>query len=367
MVPDDVLLTVLVAARCLVPLLILRYPLPGLVASIIVDGDRVILHAYTNVSLDDYQLYDKAFDLYYLSIAYIATLRNWRDPTAITIARVLWLYRLLGVALFALTDDHRMLFLFPAAFEFFFLLYEIVRVRWNPQRMTGTALLVMAAAAWTLKLPQEYWLHVARHGTTAWLERNVLNPNLTSQSLLIVAAAMSAVGIGIACARLTLRLLPPADHAWRFSDGAQASDARLLATRTSPAHRPASALVEKSALVILLGMMFAEFAPGLDESTTQIGLGLAFLVIGNAVITLRFVERIGERRTAAGDVAVTCALNTPTVMSLMIAAHWVNASVPAWSWVCLIVMASLLIALHDRYHATNQRVVDDPTHRLRDA
>jgi len=359
---DEIVVGVVVASRCLVPLLILRYPLPGVLASIVVDGDRVILHAYTTLSLDDYQVYDKAFDLYYLSIAYIATLRNWRDPTAITIARLLWLYRLVGVALFALTDDHRVLFVFPAAFEFFFLFYEAVRARWDARRLTGASLLVMAAAAWALKLPQEYWLHVARHGTTAWLERNVLHPDLSRQRLIVMVAIMIAVGVTIGCARLTLKMLPPADHRWRFRGAQRPSGAGRLARRPGMVNGSGSSLMEKLALVMLLGMMSAEFAPGSDEKTVQVGFGLAFLVIGNAVISVRFVDRMGERRTAAGDVAVTCALNTPIGVSLMIAAQWVDVSVTTWSLVYLIPLASLLIGLHDRYHDTYRQLIDpDPS------
>jgi hypothetical protein len=354
---DEIVLGVVVTSRFLVPLAILRYPLPGILGAILADGDRVILHAYTNVPLDDYQVYDKAFDIYYLSIAYVATLRNWRDPTAITIGRLLWLYRLFGVALFALIGDHRLLFIFPAAFEFFFVLYEAFRTRWAPERLAGMALLMMAATAWTLKLPQEYWLHVARHGTTAWIERNILHPDPSVRDLLVVLATAIGVGVTLRWARVALRLLPPADHSWQFGANTMLSDVGRLAGPTRTARGPRSGLVEKLALVTLLGMMFAEFAPGLDESTVQVGLGLAFLVIGNAVISMRFVDQSGERRSAAGDVAATCALNAPIVLSLMIAAQWVNASIAAWSSVCLVLLASLLIGLHDRYHDTYRQLL----------
>ena len=51
-----------------------------------------------------YQTYDKALDVYYLAIAYISTMRNWRDPVAFRSARFLYLYRLVGVTLFELLD-----------------------------------------------------------------------------------------------------------------------------------------------------------------------------------------------------------------------------------------------------------------------
>ena len=363
---DEIVLGIVVAARFLIPLLILRYPLPGILGAILADGDRVILHVYTDVPLDNYQIYDKAFDVYYLSIAYVATLRNWRDPTAITIGRLLWLYRLFGVALFALTGDHRLLFIFPAAFEFFFVLYEAFRTRWAPERLTGAALLMVAATAWTLKLPQEYWLHVARLGTTAWLERNIMHPDPSIRFVLVGVAMVIGVAVAIGCARWALRQLPPADHPWRFGAIPTLSDDGQSEGRAFAARAPRSGLVEKLALVTLLGMMFAEFAPGLDESTVQVGLGLAFLVIGNAVISVRFVDRSGDRRTAAEEVAATCALNAPIVLSLMIAAQWVKVSIPAFSSACLVLLASLLIGLHDRYHDTYRQLLAE-SRRPRDS
>jgi hypothetical protein len=363
---DEIVLGIVVASRFLIPLVILRFPLPGILAAILADGDRVILHAYTNVPLDDYQVYDKAFDVYYLSIAYVATLRNWRDPTAITIGRLLWLYRLFGVALFALVGDHRLLFIFPAAFEFFFLSYEAFRSRWAPERLTSAALLMLAATAWMLKLPQEYWLHVARHGTTAWLERNVLHLDPSGRDALVVIAAVTGVGVAIGCIRGALRLLPPADHPWQLEASAVVSSASPLVDRAQTGPAPRSGLVEKLALVTLLGMMFAEFAPGLDESTVQVGLGLAFLVLGNAAISVRFADRSGERRTAAGDVAATCALNAPIVLSLMVAAQWVNVAIPAWSSLSLVLLASLLIGLHDSYHHTYRQLLAE-SRRSRDS
>jgi hypothetical protein len=48
--------------------------------ALILDGiDQTIFQTYTTLSLDHYQGYDKALDIYYLSIAYIATIRNWTN------------------------------------------------------------------------------------------------------------------------------------------------------------------------------------------------------------------------------------------------------------------------------------------------
>jgi hypothetical protein len=80
---DQLVFWAVVAARFLVPLLIPRYPLPAIVASLVIDGvDQTIFQQFTNLNLDGYQGYDKALDIYYLTIAYISTLRNWSNRFA---------------------------------------------------------------------------------------------------------------------------------------------------------------------------------------------------------------------------------------------------------------------------------------------
>ncbi|HMO95703.1 MAG TPA: hypothetical protein PKD27_06240, partial [Tepidiformaceae bacterium] len=133
---DGIVIAGVLALRFLLPLSILRYPLPGILAAMLADSiDGAIFDSYTSVSLENYQFYDKSLDIYYLAIAYIATLRNWVDPAALRIAQFLWYYRLFGVALFATMDARVLLFIFPATFEYFFIFYEAVRLRWNPEAL----------------------------------------------------------------------------------------------------------------------------------------------------------------------------------------------------------------------------------------
>ena len=69
-----------VGTRFLLPLLIPRYPLPAIVACLVVDGvDQTIFQAF-GYDPPGYQGYDKAMDVYYLAIAYLATMRNWTSP-----------------------------------------------------------------------------------------------------------------------------------------------------------------------------------------------------------------------------------------------------------------------------------------------
>src|SRR5688572_21417029 len=122
--------------RFLLPLLIPLFPIPAIVACLVLDAvDQSLFQAFTTVDLTGYQSYDKALDIFYLSIAMFATLRNWTNYTAIQIARLLFYWRLVGVAAFEMTGWRVLLLVFPNTFEYFFIFYEIVRTRWSPRRL----------------------------------------------------------------------------------------------------------------------------------------------------------------------------------------------------------------------------------------
>ncbi|MEM9714158.1 MAG: hypothetical protein AAGA17_18195, partial [Actinomycetota bacterium] len=120
-----------------VPLLILRFPLPAIVFALVLDAaDQTIFQTLTDIDLTNYQSYDKALDVYYLAIAYIATFRNWRNGTAILIAAALWYYRLVGVTLFELTGWRPLLLIFPNTFEYYFIALAVIRLGWDDTRLT---------------------------------------------------------------------------------------------------------------------------------------------------------------------------------------------------------------------------------------
>ena len=103
---DLLIFGIVLALRLLVPLAIPRFPLPAIVVAMIIDAaDQTIFQNYTSLNLDWYQGYDKALDIYYLAIAYIATMRNWTNLHAFGVGRFLWYYRLVGVVLFEMTSD----------------------------------------------------------------------------------------------------------------------------------------------------------------------------------------------------------------------------------------------------------------------
>ena len=144
---DLIVFLIVVGLRLIVPLFIPRFPLPAIIAALVIDAvDQTVFQRWTTLDTGGpYQSYDKALDVYYLTIAYLATMRNWDNLTAFEVSRFLFYYRLMGVFLYEFTHWRPILLIFPKTFEYFFIFYETVRLRWNPKRMAPK--LVIAAAA----------------------------------------------------------------------------------------------------------------------------------------------------------------------------------------------------------------------------
>ena len=68
---DELIFLAVVSARFFLPLLIFRYPLPAILACLVLDAaDQTIFQNNTNLDLSGYQSYDKALDVFYLAIAF---------------------------------------------------------------------------------------------------------------------------------------------------------------------------------------------------------------------------------------------------------------------------------------------------------
>jgi hypothetical protein len=162
------LFVAVVGARFLVPLLIPRFPLPAIVAALVLDAVDQSVFQYFGYDPPGYQGYDKAMDVYYLAIAYLSTMRNWTCQPAVRVAKFLYFYRLVGVVAFELLHWRPLLLIFPNTFEYFFIAYEIFRLRRDPARRDSMRpWIVTAATIWIfIKLPQEWWIHVAQLDVT---------------------------------------------------------------------------------------------------------------------------------------------------------------------------------------------------------
>lgn len=166
---------VVITLRLLVPLLILKRPLAGTVASMLLDGlDVVIVEWFGPGGMGDhYHSLDKVLDLYYLSLAAYTT-RFWDERIPKVIAISLFIYRLVGVGLFELTGWRPLLFIFPNLFENWFI-FVLVIWRFFPQVRLDTwkRCLGWLFVLYLPKLAQEYLLHVAQAQPWSWTKEKL--------------------------------------------------------------------------------------------------------------------------------------------------------------------------------------------------
>ena len=278
---------VVAIARFLVPLTIPRYPFPGIIASLLLDAvDQTIFQQFPGLQLEGYQGYDKALDIYYLTIAYISTLRNWGNIFAFRVSRFLFYWRLVGVALFELTHLRWLLLVFPNTFEYFFIFYEAYRLRWDPTRMSKKLAIGAAVFIWiVIKLPQEYWIHIGQIDTTDWIKMDLFGvPADTPWGEIVqawpgvfVAAFIVIAALLIAAVWLARRRLRPADHSLAFDADAHQPAFTTEQVRNAVASEASrivdAALLEKIVLITLVSMCFGQVIPGMQATNFQLIIG----------------------------------------------------------------------------------------------
>ncbi|MBW9209005.1 hypothetical protein KV102_02065 [Mumia sp. zg.B53] len=336
-----------VAARLLVPLLIFTFPLPGIVACMLLDGvDQTIFQTFTSLDLTHYQSYDKALDVFYLSLAYVATMRNWTSRPAFEVARFLFFYRLVGTTIFELTGGtHRWLLLvFPNTFEYFFIFYELVRLRWDPKRFSMRWWIAAAAVIWVvIKIPQEAWIHVFKLDLTDTI-RDVdwFLPAMVFAALVLAAVFWFVV---------RPRLAPP-DHAWQVV--APPIPAEIDRERERAAFRVAHGKVldaqlgEKTVIVALVSIIIANIVPSVRTSPFDIAVSCTVLVVVNSFLGLWTARRGGGLESAVTTFFALSALNIGLVLvaSLVLPNNEQFFLTAGFFFVFLL---TLIVSLYDRY------------------
>lgn len=169
-------LAMLIAVRGIVPLLIFRWNFAGGLLAILADGSDAILQDALGAEplRGWYHEFDKLFDLYYLAFEAAVAWRAF-DPISRAVALVLFLLRLVGVAVFEVTQYRSTMFLFPNIFENFYLVVAGMRSI-DPAfrfRSWRTACLVAALVA-VPKLAQEYTMHYREAQTWRFVKEHIL-------------------------------------------------------------------------------------------------------------------------------------------------------------------------------------------------
>jgi hypothetical protein len=352
---DLLIFLVVVGARFFVPLLILRYPLPAIIAALVIDAaDQTIFDLYTDLDLTNYQSYDKALDIYYLTIAYLSTFRNWSDPFAARVAQVLWYYRLIGVVAFELTEVRALLLVFPNTFEYFFIAYEVVRISWNPKRLSHRHVIGMAAFIWIfIKLPQEWWIHIAKLDFTDFMREDVLGvpldtswgealgQNLWFVGVLVVLAIAVAFGV-----RWVLANAPDPD--WPASiDVDRHAQSTQLGTTPQAVRILEWDLVEKVALTALIAVIFGSVLPGTGSTPMQLFVAVTAIVVANAAVSQWLARRGRSWESTGRQFAAMVAING--ILTISYFTLFRRTDINEAAAVFFLLLLTLIITLYDRY------------------
>lgn len=339
---DQVVFLLVVGGRFVLPLLIPRFPLPAIIACLVLDGiDQTIFQLF-GYDPPGYQSYDKAMDIFYLSIAYLTTLRNWDNLGAVAVARFLFYYRLAGAFLFELTHERVVLLIFPNTFEYFFIAYHVVRLRWSTATIRMRTWVITAGAIWIfIKLPQEYWLHVAELDVT-----DTLRDYPWTRWVLAVAL----VG-GVAVLWFVVRpRLPQPDHSLELGSGpvpaAVDNAASLAALRVTGGWVWSWMTLEKVVLVGLVAEIYGQILPGVTNDNLELFVSIAVLVVVNAGITLLASRRSWTIQSASYAVVARVATNVGLVFLFD---RVLGGSAAGWDTFFFLCLISLITTLHDRY------------------
>jgi hypothetical protein len=340
----SVVFLLVIGTRLFLPLAIPRWPLPALIACLVVDGvDQTVFQLF-GYDPPGYQSYDKAMDVWYLAIAYLATMRNWQSLPAYRVGQFLYFYRLVGVMVFELTHVRALLLVFANTFEYFFIAYEAVRMRWSPLRLVMKGWLLTAAAIWVfIKLPQEYWIHVAQLDLTDAIKNNWWFGPLIA----IAIVALLAVFWFVVKPRL-----PAPDWGWRLEAEPLPEEmdtaAEQAAWRADNQRVRSAATVEKVCLTGLITVIFSQTLPGVKAGNLELFIGVAFVVVANTAISLAASRRGRSIESMTVGFIVRTVINIGVVVAAEILLG-PGPDVNAGATIFYLMMISVLTQMHDRW------------------
>lgn len=341
---DTAVFLYVVGLRLVVPLAIPRYPLPAIIGSAVLDGlDLGIFSGITVLEVTNYQSYDKALDVYYLTIAYLSTMRNWTNIDAVMAARILIFIRLLGALLFELSGLRLMLLLFPNTFEYFFVAYHLIALRWDPDRLARRDVVGLVAFIWiVIKLPQEYWLHVAQRDTSDLLMEN---------PILIVMLVLIGAGV-VAGIRWAIRYrLPPADIPFTLAaydpmrEPVYAEKQRSMLTGSIIRRE----VFEKVLLISLVSIIFSQILPHVNATPAQLASAVSILVLSNTIVSEWLVRKGNSWRSTPQQFAVTSVMNIGLAFTFLWALPMEMSTAALESSLFYLLLITLLVTYYDRY------------------
>jgi len=249
---------------------------------------------------------------------------------------------------------------FPNTFEYFFIFYEAVRIRWNPRRMRQVFVIGAAALIWiVIKLPQEYWIHVAQLDTTDLIREDIFEvPVTTAWGDIVSDNAGVFVAIGIALVALLAGIrwfvtnrLPHGDWGWTFAAHAENRDLAPVQAAQATACRPGRVftqeLFEKVVMLSLVSAIVSQILPGATASRLQIAIGATVWVVLNTALSEWLSRRGVDFGSALKQFGIMVGVNQGIVFAVEFLGLDENLDLGATLFFTLLL--ALMITFYDRY------------------
>jgi hypothetical protein len=211
-----------------------------------------------------------------------------------------------------------------------------------------------------IKLPQEYWIHIAQLDTTDWIKTALFGVAVDTpwgeivQRWPLVFVALLAVGVLIFfAARSLLRRLPPAERALTFSADAYrpgfTSEQVRSAVSSEARHVLDAALVEKTILVSLVGFCFAQVLPGVSATNLQLASGVGLIVLLNTVLSHWLARRGFGVAFTLGQFIVLALVNLVAILAYSALQTRFVRPVSFTNVLFFVLLLTLLVTLFDHY------------------
>jgi hypothetical protein len=252
--------------------------------------------------------------------------------------------------------------LFPNTFEYFFLFYEAVRLRWNPKRMSLALVIGAAFAIWVfIKIPQEFWIHIAQLDVTDFIREQIFGVPLDtgwgaiiSQNIaFFVILVLVLIALVAALRRVIVHDLPPADWSFSFDADAHGQDVtpqEVEEQQLVEARRLFDTeLFEKFALVSLVTIIFSQVLPSTRATVMQTAIGVAVVIVVNTLLSEGLVRRGVRWSSTLVEFVVMGVANALTVAVFFVVLPIGDGRLDVLSTLFSVLLLTLLVTLYDRF------------------
>jgi hypothetical protein len=258
---------------------------------------------------------------------------------------------------FEYTSARWVLLVFPNTFEYFFIVLEAYNVRRDPNRLTLRHVVTIAAVIWVVvKLPQEWWIHIARRDVTddlrAWfgVPPDSSWADAIGNRPMVAIVLVLAVGALALAARRALRVLPPPQWPPTFDSDRQGAlmGWRPPRRRVRPQAYFGWSFVEKVVLVGLVGAIFARILPGAEAQLSRALLVTAYLIAMNTLLS-QWLARWGTAwRNTLVEFVTMGAANVAVLLVTGALLGRGTGSTPFGTTLFLVALLTLVVVLYDR-------------------